>query len=99
MLEERYHPSFLTTVPSISRRVNKLDIKIDKRIGNDIVIALDSTGIKVANCDNLLGALDNPNRRRILKFLLQGEKSRREISDEINVSLEATTRHCDQLIS
>jgi len=34
---------------TISRRVNKLDIQIDKRIGNDIVIALDSTGIKVAN--------------------------------------------------
>ena len=35
---------------TISRRVNKVDIiKIDKRIGNDIVIALDSTGIKVAN--------------------------------------------------
>jgi len=34
---------------TISRRINKLDITIDKRIGNDIVIALDSTGIKVAN--------------------------------------------------
>jgi IS5 family transposase len=35
---------------TISRRVNKLDIKIDKRIGNDdIVIALDNKGIKVAN--------------------------------------------------
>jgi Transposase DDE domain len=34
---------------TISRRVNKVDIKIDKRIGNDIVIALDSTGIKVAS--------------------------------------------------
>jgi Transposase DDE domain len=33
----------------INRCVNKLDIKIDKRIGNDIVIALDCTGIKVAN--------------------------------------------------
>ena len=31
----------------INRHINKLDIKIDKRI-NDIVIALDSTGIKVA---------------------------------------------------
>jgi hypothetical protein len=30
-------------------RVNKLDIKISEDIGNDIVIALDSTGIKVAN--------------------------------------------------
>jgi hypothetical protein len=51
MLEERYHPSFLTDYSTISRRVNKLDVKIDKRIGNDdIVIALDSsTGIKVAN--------------------------------------------------
>ncbi|MGB7637095.1 MAG: hypothetical protein WCF03_04205 [Nitrososphaeraceae archaeon] len=50
MLEERYHPSFLIDYSTISRRVNKVDIiKIDKRIGNDIVIALDSTGIKVAN--------------------------------------------------
>jgi pyrimidine operon attenuation protein/uracil phosphoribosyltransferase len=37
---------------TISRRINKLDIKINERLlGNDddIVIALDSTGIKVAN--------------------------------------------------
>jgi IS5 family transposase len=34
---------------TISRRVNRLDIKINERLGNDIVIALDSTGIKVAN--------------------------------------------------
>jgi len=34
---------------TISRRVNKLDIKINEKFGNDIVIALDSTGIKVAN--------------------------------------------------
>ena len=33
----------------INRRVNKLDIEIKEHIGNDIVIALDSTGIKVAN--------------------------------------------------
>ena len=33
----------------ISRRINKLEIKINERLGNDIVIALDSTGIKVAN--------------------------------------------------
>jgi len=43
------------TVPSIPdystlcRRINKLDIRIKERIGNDIIIALDSTGIKVAN--------------------------------------------------
>jgi Transposase DDE domain len=34
---------------TINRRVNKLDIKINKRIRNDIVIVLDSTGIKVTN--------------------------------------------------
>ncbi|MFZ0327081.1 MAG: IS5 family transposase [Nitrososphaeraceae archaeon] len=34
---------------TISRRINKLEIKINERLGNDIVIALDSTGIKVAN--------------------------------------------------
>src|SRR6188472_3763397 len=35
---------------TISRRVSRLDIKINERLlGNDIVIALDSTGIKVAN--------------------------------------------------
>jgi hypothetical protein len=42
-------PSIIPDYSTISRRVNKVDIKIDKRIGNDIVIALDSTGIKVAN--------------------------------------------------
>lgn len=42
-------PSIPDYYSTISRRVNKLDITIDKRIGNDIVIALDSTGIKVAN--------------------------------------------------
>ena len=34
---------------STSRRINKLEIKINEKLGNDIVIALDSTGIKVAN--------------------------------------------------
>jgi len=34
---------------TISRRINRLEIKIDEKLGNDIVIALDSTGIKVAN--------------------------------------------------
>ena len=34
---------------TINRRVNKLDIKINERIGNDIIIVLDSTGIEVTN--------------------------------------------------
>jgi hypothetical protein len=34
---------------TINRRVNQLDIKINEHVGNDIVIAIDSTGIKVSN--------------------------------------------------
>jgi DDE family transposase len=35
---------------TINRRVNsRLDIKINERIANDIIIVLDSTGIKVTN--------------------------------------------------
>jgi IS5 family transposase len=34
---------------TISRRVNELDIQISENVGNDIVIAIDSTGIKVSN--------------------------------------------------
>ena len=34
---------------TINRRLNKLDIKINQRIGDDIIIVLDSTGIKVTN--------------------------------------------------
>src|SRR5213593_3753403 len=34
---------------TINRRVNRLDIRINESVGNDIVIAIDSTGIKVSN--------------------------------------------------
>ena len=46
------HASKVPGIPhysTISRRINKLEIKINEKLGNDIVIALDSTGIKVAN--------------------------------------------------
>ena len=42
-----------TTIPkvpdytAIHKRVNKLDIRMDPKVGSDIVIAIDSTGIKV----------------------------------------------------
>ena len=39
---------------TIQRRINKLDIKINEHVGNDIVNALDSNGIKVANRDEAL---------------------------------------------
>lgn len=34
---------------TINRRVNRLDIRINEKVGNDIIIAIDSTGIKVSN--------------------------------------------------
>jgi hypothetical protein len=34
---------------TISRRINRLEIRINERLGNDIVMALGSTGIKVCN--------------------------------------------------
>ncbi|HXP52061.1 MAG TPA: IS5 family transposase [Bacteroidia bacterium] len=34
---------------TISRRINRLEIKINEKLGNEIIIALDSTGLKVAN--------------------------------------------------
>lgn len=46
------HARSIPSIPdfsTISRRVNKLDVRVNERLGNDIVIALDSTGIKVSN--------------------------------------------------
>ena len=40
---------------TISRRINKFEIKINESLGNDIVIALDSTGIKVGIVENGYG--------------------------------------------
>ena len=34
---------------TINKRLNKLEIQFNEKLGNDIVIAIDSTGIKVAN--------------------------------------------------
>jgi hypothetical protein len=34
---------------TISRRMTRLEIKINEKLGNNIVFALDGTGIKVAN--------------------------------------------------
>ena len=50
---------------TINRRVNKLDIKINERIGNDIILVLDSTGIKVTNRGEWL-----PHKRNVRKGYL-----------------------------
>lgn len=46
------HAKKVPSIPDYStlcRRINSLDIRVDEKVGNNIVIALDSTGIKVAN--------------------------------------------------
>jgi hypothetical protein len=49
-----YRPASIPDYSTINRRVNRLDIKINERIGKDIIIVLDSTGIKVTNRDEWL---------------------------------------------
>jgi hypothetical protein len=41
----------LPCIPDYStiRRINRLEIEINKKLGNDIIIALDSTFVKVSN--------------------------------------------------
>jgi len=34
---------------AIHKRINRLDVTVDTKVGNDIIIAIDSTGIKAAN--------------------------------------------------
>ena len=46
------HTKHIPDIPdysTIQRRVNKPDVKISQKVGDDVVIAIDSTGIKVAN--------------------------------------------------
>jgi hypothetical protein len=70
---------------TINRRINKLDIKISERIGNDIVIALDSTGIKVTNRGEWLPHKWNV-RKGYLKIHVAVDIKKKKI-----VSLEVTS--------
>ena len=83
-----YTGSRVQSIPdysTINRRVNKLDIKINKRIGNDIVIVLDSTGIKVANRGEWMRHKWNI-RKGYLKIHVAVDVKKKKI-----VSLEVTT--------
>ena len=83
-----YTGSKVPSIPdysTINRRVNKLDIRINKRIGNDIVIVLDSTGIKVTNRGEWLPHKWNI-RKGYLKIHVAVDVKKKKI-----VSLEVTT--------
>jgi hypothetical protein len=83
-----YTGSKVRSIPdysTINRRVNKLDIRINKRIGNDIVIVLDSTGIKVTNRGEWL-----PHKWNIKKGYLKIHVAV-DVKKKKIVSLEVTT--------
>jgi DDE family transposase len=83
-----YTGSKVRSIPdysTINRRVNKLDIRINKRIGNDIVIVLDSTGVKVTNRGEWLPHKWNI-RKGYLKIHIAVDVKKKKI-----VSLEVTT--------
>lgn len=52
---ERLLRTYGSTIPkvpdytAIHKRITKLDIKLSPKVGNNIIIAIDSTGIKVSN--------------------------------------------------
>jgi hypothetical protein len=70
---------------TINRRVNKLDIKINERMGNDIIIVLDSTGIKVTNRGEWLPHKSNV-RKGYLKIHVAVDIEKKKI-----VSLDVTS--------
>jgi hypothetical protein len=71
---------------TISRRLNKLNIKIKEKVGNDIVITLDSTGIKVANRGDWLCRKWNVGRKGYLKIHVAVDIKKKKI-----ISLEVTS--------
>jgi hypothetical protein len=71
---------------TINRRVNKVDVKINEEyLGNDIVIALDSTGIKVTNRGNWMRHKWNV-RKGYLKIHVAVDIKKKKI-----ISLEVTS--------
>ena len=81
----RYH--LYQTTGTVNRRINKLDIKISERIGNDIVIALDSTGIKITNRGEWLP----PHKWNVRKGYLKIHVVAVDIKEKKIVSLEVTS--------
>jgi hypothetical protein len=73
---------------AIHKRIDKLDVKIDPEVGNDnIVIAIDSTGIKVANRGEWLR--DKWNRRRGFLKIHVGV----DVTSKMIVSIKITDEH------
>ncbi len=77
-----YIPDYST----ISSRINRLEIKINEKLGNDIVIALDSTGIKVSNLGEWMRYKWHVGRKGYLKIHVAVDIKKKRI-----LSLEVTS--------
>ena len=71
---------------TINRRVNKLDIQINDKVGNDIIIAIDSTGIKVSNRGEWMRHKWHIRRKGYLKIHVAVDIRKKKI-----LSLEVTS--------
>src|SRR5947207_3951447 len=84
------HASKVPYIPdysTISRRINRLEIKINEKLGNDIVIALDSTGIKVANRGEWMHHKWHVRKKGYLKIHIAVDIKKKRI-----LSLEVTSK-------
>ncbi len=84
------HAKHIPNIPdysTISRRVNRLDTRINQKVGDDVVIAVDSTGVKVANRGEWMQ--DKCNKRRgFLKIHVVADAKTKKI-----LSIKVTDEH------
>ncbi|MGI0066787.1 MAG: IS5 family transposase [Nitrosotalea sp.] len=72
---------------AIHKRVNRLDLRLHPKVGNNIIIAIDSTGIKVGNRGEWRREIWNM-RRRFLKIHVGVDIESKQV-----VSLKVTDQH------
>lgn len=83
------HARKLRNIPhfsTINKRLNKLEIDINEKVGNDIVIAVDSTGIKLANRGEWMHHKWHVGRKGYLKIHIAVDIKKKRI-----LSLEVTS--------
>ena len=95
------HAKHIPDVPdysTIQRRVNKLHVKLNQKVGDDVVIAIDSTGIKVANRGEWMRQKWNM-RRGFLKIHVAADvKTKKILSLKITDERSHDAQHLPSLI-
>ena len=84
---------------TINRQVNKLDIKISPKLGSDVVIAIDSTGIKVASRGEWMRhKWKKSPKRRFLKIHVASDiKTKRILSMKVTDERSHDAQHLPSL--